>query len=173
MKLCKYRVDSKVVLFFISFLFVVSVKNKIEIPEFSKNYKPKNDKVYLNFTNEKIYDNEIIISGISGWEPWGRWIDGNIALIEMPIVMSGDITYKIKFNCLSNDQPQGMNIFFGSIKEYVLIGKCNGVPKIIENKINLENFSLIKIIPNYHVSVNGDPRKLSIGLISIELKNDL
>ena len=66
-----------------------------------------------------------------------------------------------------------MNLYFGKVNEYILIGECNGGTKIVEKKIFLENFSFIKIIPNYHVNLSSDPRKLSIGLISIELKNDL
>ena len=172
-KLFNYKININILLISVIFILTMNLMNDVETPAFSKWYKLGVNKVNLDFSSKEISEYKIILSGISGWEPWGRWVDGDMASIDMPIVMSGNIIYKLKFGCLSSNQPQGMYLYFGDTKEYVLIGECTGGSKFIEKKIYLKKFSQIKIIPNYYVNVPGDPRKLSIGLISIELKNDL
>lgn len=118
------------------------------------------------------------VSGISGYESWGRWTDatlGSVAKLHFKEALPKKFTLEINANAFGPNTGVPVKVKVGGVeKTFIITNKIESIPYHIVFDI-YGTADTIEITPPNPVSPHeidpkySDPRKLGIGLISLKI----
>jgi hypothetical protein len=132
----------------------------------------------LNFNQEQV--NAYLGEGWSAKEPWGRWTEGPMAELKLGLDrFTADGKYSLDLKCnLYPPNRQRVGVFLNGSE----IGQIGPELKSQEVKIqfdgrllhrdNLVVFKIEKPMSPKEVGESEDPRKLGLGVVTIQIKGD-
>lgn len=136
--------------------------------------KPPHDIIAIDFSSENYSEQVAEVTGLSGKEPWGRWSDANVAPTVI-IRLKQPLPTKFTLSIAGQSAQKGAmsTLHIGEFKEDFLVQDV-GDEVAIPVKLNSPQ-SIIEIIPANprtpkELGVNGDTRKLGIGLITLKIQ---
>jgi len=118
----------------------------------------------------------------SGWaypEDWGVWAEGSHAQIYLPFIGQQPNTIIFNFRAFITDstQRQRINIYINGLLERSLVLKSGihnivsiAVPSDLNRNYFFIEFGLPDAVSPKDLGVGSDERKISIGLVSVDLK---
>ena len=112
------------------------------------------------------------VTGIAGYESWGRWTEGNEAILKFAKPLPSDFTIVMTAQGFGQNAGSPLKIRAGGIEKVITIE--SSVPstyRILFSRVqgNTITMTPYKPMSPKDLGVGSDPRKLGIGLISLKI----
>lgn len=112
------------------------------------------------------------VSGMSGYEPWGRWTDGDKAVFHFKQPLPKQFNLMIQANAFGPNLGEAVTINIGTVQQEFKISESGQTQRL--------NFTLPEpadtialLIPKptspKELQVSEDPRQLGLGLIKLQI----
>lgn len=118
------------------------------------------------------------IRGVSGWEPWGRWSDANLApsvRIDFQDPLPNRVNIVFVAQSFGPNSGQNLQVRIGSqVHSFRMRAEIDEYRKVID--LDGERVTRIEFLPPqptspHELNISGDNRKLGIGLINLRFED--
>ena len=148
------------------------------LPRMAKQIPAAMAESVYNFKQDALPNFFDSVAGLSHRESWGRWSDANLApAVTLAYVqpLPTGFTLEITAQAFTPNIGKPISVIVGNEQQSIVVSDQPTVVKI--HFSNLENANKIVIVPPYprsplELGINGDNRKLGVGLISVKIITD-
>lgn len=113
-------------------------------------------------------------SGMSGYEPWGRWTDGEKAIFRLTQLLPKQFTLVIQANAFGPNLGEAVKVKIGAAQQEFKVSEQYQTYRLdftLPEPVDTIEFLIPKPSSPRELKVGDDPRKLGIGLIKLQIQD--
>jgi Domain of unknown function (DUF7024) len=115
------------------------------------------------------------VTGMSGYESWGRWTDGDRATFRFTQLLPKHFTLVIQGNAFGPNFGEAIKIKIGATQQEFKIteqGQIHRLDFTLPEPADTLELLISKPTSPLELKIGDDPRKLGIGLIKLQIESD-
>jgi phosphoglycerol transferase len=129
----------------------------------------------IDFTKKAYPEFITEVTGMSGWEPWGRWTEGEKAAFRFDKPLPAKFTLIIKADAFGPNMNSPIRITVGTVQEELVIkesGKTYRLPFDLKEQSDTVTIFVPHPISPLELKLpdNNDARKIGVGLIYLKIE---